>query len=101
MTTLKSAYEKGQSWITNRMEKFGDLKYDKLKPRILSRGALSYSNNDKNCNNNNVVNFEQVYTRSRMHSIDVGELEHNKNKLKGFYGEIYKNMKNFEFNFFL
>ena len=96
MTTLKSitlcAYEKGQSWLTNRVEKFANLKYDKLKPRILSRSALSYSNN----NFGEEVD-DQMCVRSRIHSIDVGDLGRNydsyRNKISyGIFGiEILKN----------
>lgn len=77
MTTLKSitgAYEKGQNWITNRVEKFANLKYDKLKPRILSRSALNYSNNNIFCDE---VEDDQMRLRSRIHSIDVGDLGRN------------------------
>lgn len=66
MTTLKSAYEKGQNWLTNRVEKFANLKYNKLKPRIISRGALSYGDGE-----------DQKCLRSQIHSIDVGDLGRN------------------------
>lgn len=71
MTTFKSAYEKGQNWLTNRV---ANLKYDKLKPRILSRGALtlSYSNNNSCDSDDN-----HMCLRSRIHSIDVGDLGRN------------------------
>lgn len=78
MTSFKSAYEKGQNWISNRVDKF---KYEKIKPMIFSRGAMTYSNNNKEFDN-----YEQIYVnRSRVHSIDVGELGRGK-----FDGEISK-----------
>jgi hypothetical protein len=68
--TLK---EKGQIWLEKlKVKKFAaDLKYEKLRPRIFSRGALTFTD-DNNLKEENLDNY--LLNKRRMHSIDVGEL---------------------------
>lgn len=64
MTTFRRTCEKGQLWLEKlKTKRFCELKYDKLKPRIFSKGAMTLSN-------------ENTSRRRRIHSIDVGEVQH-------------------------
>lgn len=76
MTYLKRTYEKGQDWLEKlKVKKLTELKYNRLKPKILSRGALTYTDGD--VKDENLENY--LLIRRRMHSIDVGELNNLRN----------------------
>lgn len=77
VTSFKSACDKGQNWITNRMEKFNNqankfstLKngYNKIRPRIFPKGLNSLKREDfeESCEDD----FDN-FLRPRFHSIDV------------------------------
>lgn len=75
MTYLKSSVEKGQIWLEKIKEsKFTEQTYVKLKSRILSKGAMTFSDYVKH------ENLEDSMTRERIHSIDIGELENFKSE---------------------
>lgn len=78
--TFKSTYEKGQIWL-EKLKAKQLIKYGKLKPRILSRGAMTFTTiaTDGNAKDENLENY--LLVKRRMHSIDVGELQNNLAKL--------------------
>jgi hypothetical protein len=76
---MKSVYDRGQNWITNRMGKISNcanklstmkIGYDKIRPRILSKGIATFKKNDHDGDYDEIDNFLNARS-TRFHSIDV------------------------------